>query len=184
HESAVRSMGRGATGVRGMRLIKTFAASEEEGEEVVEAVDDTDDAADAAGEGARVIALIIPSKGDILTVSECGFGKRTPVDQFPRKGRGGQGVIGQQLNDKTGRLIGALVVDDSHDIMLISESGNLIRTRASEVRVAGRNTQGVRIMRPVDGDRLVGLDRIESEDDETGEVSEGGEIGGEVPAAE
>jgi DNA gyrase subunit A len=74
-------------------------------------------------------------------------------------------VIGQQLNDKTGRLIGALVVDDSHDIMLISESGNLIRTRASEVRIAGRNTQGVRIMRPVDGDRLVGLDRIESEDD-------------------
>ncbi len=176
-ESAVRSMGRGATGVRGMRLIKTFAASEEEGaDEVVEAVDDTDDVADTAGEGARVIALIIPSKGDILTVSEYGFGKRTPVDQFPRKGRGGQGVIGQQLNDKTGRLIGALVVDDSHDIMLISESGNLIRTRASEVRVAGRNTQGVRIMRPVDGDRLVGLDRIESEDDPA--------VVGEAPAAE
>jgi len=187
-ETAVRSMGRGATGVRGMRLIKTFAASEEEGaEEVVEVVDDADDAVDTAGEGARVIALIIPSKGDILTVSEYGFGKRTPVDQFPRKGRGGQGVIGQQLNDKTGRLIGALVVDDSHDIMLISESGNLIRTRASEVRIAGRNTQGVRIMRPVDGDRLVGLDRIESEDDPVvvgdAPAAEAGEVGSE-PAAE
>ena len=175
-ESAVRSMGRGATGVRGMRLIKTFAASEEEGEESADVVDDADDTTDVAGEGARVIALIIPSKGDILTVSEYGFGKRTPVDQFPRKGRGGQGVIGQQLNDKTGRLIGALVVDDSHDIMLISESGNLIRTRASEVRIAGRNTQGVRIMRPVDGDRLVGLDRIESEDDPV--------VVGDAPAAE
>ena len=187
-ETAVRSMGRGATGVRGMRLIKTFAASEEEGaEEVVEVVDDADDAVDTAGEGARVIALIIPSKGDILTVSEYGFGKRTPVDQFPRKGRGGQGVIGQQLNDKTGRLIGALVVDDSHDIMLISESGNLIRTRASEVRIAGRNTQGVRIMRPIDGDRLVGLDRIESEDDPVvagdAPAAEAGEVGAE-PTAE
>ena len=171
NESAVRAMGRTSTGVRGMRLIKTFAASEEETEDTVEVVDDAEDAVETNGngngngDGARVIALIIPTAGDILTVSEYGFGKRTPVDQFPRKGRGGQGVIGQQLNDKTGRLIGAVVVDDSHEIMLISESGNLIRTRAAEVRVAGRNTQGVRIMRPVEGDRLVGLDVIEAEDE-------------------
>jgi DNA gyrase subunit A len=167
NESAVRAMGRTSTGVRGMRLIKTFAASEEETEDTVEIVDEVDDVVETNGngDGARVIALIIPTAGDILTVSEFGFGKRTPVDQFPRKGRGGQGVIGQQLNDKTGRLIGAVVVDDSHEIMLISESGNLIRTRAAEVRIAGRNTQGVRIMRPVDGDRLVGLDVIETEDE-------------------
>lgn len=167
NESAVRAMGRTSTGVRGMRLIKTFASSEDETEESVEVMDEADDAAietTGNGDGARVIALIIPGAGDILTVSEYGFGKRTPVDQFPRKGRGGQGVIGQQLNDKTGRLIGAVVVDDKHELMLISESGNLIRTRAAEVRVAGRNTQGVRIMRPVDGDRLVGLDVIEAED--------------------
>ena len=174
NEAEVRSMGRGATGVRGMRLVKTFAGSEEEveGDEAVVDGTEADDASEVSGEGARVIALIVPGvSGDILTVSEFGFGKRTPIDQFPRKGRGGQGVIGQQLNDKTGRLIGAIVVDDSHEIMLISETGNLIRTRAAEVRIAGRNTQGVRIMRPVEGDRLVGLDRIEAEDaeDESGE---------------
>ncbi|HEY0974102.1 MAG TPA: DNA gyrase subunit A [Solimonas sp.] len=184
-ESAVRSMGRTSTGVRGMKLLKTFAAGEDESDEGADsAAEDVEDAADAAavGDSARVIALIVAPRegaaGDILTVSEYGFGKRTPPDQFPRKGRGGQGVIGQQLTDKTGRLIGAIVVDDSHEIMLISESGNLIRTRASEVRVAGRNTQGVRIMRPVDGDRLVGLDRIEAEDDE------GEGEGAEAPAAE
>ena len=179
-ESAVRAMGRTSTGVRGMKLIKTFAAGEDEVEEVgveagAEEVEEIIDAAASAGDTARVIALIVPGEsGDILTVSEYGYGKRTPIDQFPRKGRGGQGVIGQQLNDKTGRLIGAIVVDDSHEIMLISETGNLIRTRASEVRVAGRNTQGVRIMRPVDGDRLVGLDRIEAEDSEEGEAPAAG----------
>jgi len=168
NEGDVRSMGRGATGVRGMRLLKAFAGSEEEGEDTAAAVD-ADDAADEAadgGEGARVIALIVPETGDILTVSEFGFGKRTPIDQFPKRGRGGQGVIGQALTEKTGRLIGAVTVDDRHELMLISESGNLIRTRASEVRIAGRNTQGVRIMRPVDGDRLVGVDRYVAEDDE------------------
>ncbi|AXQ29504.1 DNA gyrase subunit A [Solimonas sp. K1W22B-7] len=166
NEGDVRSMGRGATGVRGMRLLKSFAGSEEEGEEAVvaeadEAADDTPD----NGESARVISLIVPETGDILTVSEFGFGKRTPIDQFPKRGRGGQGVIGQALTDKTGRLIGAVTVDDRHELMLISESGNLIRTRAAEVRIAGRNTQGVRIMRPVDGDRLVGVDRYVAEDE-------------------
>jgi DNA gyrase subunit A len=167
NEGDVRSMGRGATGVRGMRLLKTFAGSEEEGEEsaAAEADDTVDESADS-GESARVIALIVPETGDILTVSEFGFGKRTPIDQFPKRGRGGQGVIGQALTEKTGRLIGAVTVDDRHELMLISESGNLIRTRASEVRIAGRNTQGVRIMRPVDGDRLVGVDRYVAEDEE------------------
>ncbi|HEX4870867.1 MAG TPA: DNA gyrase subunit A [Nevskiaceae bacterium] len=176
NESTVRSMGRGATGVRGMRLIKTFASSEEEGE-----VEDSAELEDGegldAGERAEVIALIVPNAtpgADILTVSEFGYGKRTPVAQFPLRGRGGQGVIGHQLNDKTGRLIGAAVVDDSHELMLITEAGNLIRTRASEVRVAGRNTQGVRLMRPDQGDRLVGLDRIEAEDEEAGEAADAG----------
>jgi DNA gyrase subunit A len=184
NESAVRAMGRTSTGVRGMRLIKTFSTSEEESEETIDVADDADDNAELGdtngnGEGARVIALIIPSAGDILTVSEYGFGKRTPVEQFPRKGRGGQGVIGQQLNDKTGRLIGAVVVNDGHELMLISESGNLIRTRAAEVRIAGRNTQGVRIMRPIDGDRLVGLDVIESEEEPADDLPVT-----DVPAAE
>ncbi|HZP11417.1 MAG TPA: DNA gyrase subunit A [Nevskiaceae bacterium] len=169
NEADVRAMGRGATGVRGIKLIKTFAGSEDESEDTAADAAETDDSADTgAADSARVIALIVPSAagGDVLTVSELGFGKRTPLDQFPRKGRGGQGVIGQQLNDKTGRLIGAIVVDDSHEIMLISEKGVLIRTRAAEVRIAGRNTQGVRLMRPDEGDRLVGVDRIETEGEE------------------
>jgi DNA gyrase subunit A len=168
NEAAVRVMGRGATGVRGIRLIKTFASGDDEADDGnVEAADEANDVVDAGAETARVIALIVPGAagGDILTVSEYGYGKRTPLDQFPRKGRGGQGVIGQQLNDKTGRLIGAVLVDDSHELMLISEGGILIRTRAAEVRVAGRNTQGVRVMRAMEGDRLVGLDRIEAEEE-------------------
>ncbi|HVT36670.1 MAG TPA: DNA gyrase subunit A [Nevskiaceae bacterium] len=177
NEGAVRVMGRGATGVRGMRLIKSFAAGEEEAEEAgaeapVDEAEEVIENGNGGSDGARLIALIVPTSGDILTVSEFGYGKRTPVEDFPRKGRGGQGVIGQALTDKTGRLVGAVVVDDSHEIMLISEAGNLIRTRAKEVRVAGRNTQGVRIMRPVEGDRLVGLDRVEA--DESAEESPGG----------
>ncbi|SEQ68041.1 DNA gyrase subunit A [Solimonas aquatica] len=180
NEAEVRSMGRGATGVRGMRLLKTFAGSEDEGEEAVVLADDSgEDSVDAAvegnGDGARVIALIVAAAGDILTVSELGYGKRTPVEQFPRRGRGGQGVIAQALSDKTGRLIGAAVVDDSHEVMLISEAGNLIRFKTTDVRSMGRNTQGVRLMRPQEGDRLVGIDRIEGEDE--GEA-------GETPLAE
>ncbi|MFA5937992.1 MAG: DNA gyrase subunit A [Sinimarinibacterium sp.] len=171
NEGDVRSMGRGATGVRGMRLLKAFAGSEDEGEESVtdEAVDE---AVDVAGDGARVIALIVANGADILTVSELGYGKRTAVDQFPRRGRGGQGVIAQSLSDKTGRLIGAVAVGESDEVMLISEAGILIRFKTSDVRSMGRNTQGVRLMRPDNGDRLVGVDRIEGEDAEDGAVTE------------
>ncbi|WP_028079036.1 DNA gyrase subunit A [Solimonas soli] len=193
HEGDVRAMGRGATGVRGMRLLKAFAGSEEENgvEEAVELADAGDD----NGDGARVIALIVAEAGDILTVSELGYGKRTPIDQFPRRGRGGQGVIGQALSDKTGRLIGAVTVDDNHEVMLISESGVLIRFKTTDVRTMGRNTQGVRLMRPQDGDRLVGVDRILAEDDDelvaeavaaagAGDTPPADVAGGEGPAAE
>jgi len=176
HENDVRSMGRGATGVRGMRLIKTFAGSEDEGEELADAAaeDGAEDGAEGA-DGARVIALIVANGGEILTVSELGYGKRTPTDQFPRRGRGGQGVIAQALSEKTGRLIGAVAVGESDEVMLISEAGILIRFKTSGVRSMGRNTQGVRLMRPGEGDRLVGVDRIEGEDAESGEL--------EVPVA-
>ncbi|MGH8444452.1 MAG: DNA gyrase C-terminal beta-propeller domain-containing protein, partial [Solimonas sp.] len=171
NEGDVRGMGRGATGVRGMRLLKAFAGTEEGAEETLaeDAVEagEGDDAADALADGARVIALIVAEGGDILTVSEFGYGKRTPIEQFPRRGRGGQGVIGQSLSERTGRLIGAVTVDDSHEVMLISESGNLIRFRTTDVRSMGRNTQGVRLMRPQEGDRLVGIDRILAEDDDS-----------------
>ncbi|MEQ1438163.1 DNA gyrase subunit A [Fontimonas sp. SYSU GA230001] len=170
HEGDVRSMGRGATGVRGMRLLKAFAGSEDESEESV-ADESIDEGADTAAEGARVIALIVANGADILTVSELGYGKRTAVDQFPRRGRGGQGVIAQALSDKTGRLIGAVAVGESDEVMLISEAGILIRFKTSDVRSMGRNTQGVRLMRPGENDRLVGVDRIVGEDVDGSELA-------------
>src|SRR5690606_36288289 len=161
-----RSMGRGATGVRGMRLIKTFGGAEDDGADTDVAEAD-DEAVDSAGDGANIIALIIAGEGaatgEILTVSELGYGKRTPVDQFPRRGGGGQGVIAQALADKTGRLIGAVAVAERDEVMLISEAGIMIRFKTSGVRSMGRNTQGVRLMRPDEGDCLVGIDSIDGE---------------------
>ena len=175
NEKGVRPMGRGATGVRGMRLVKAGAAEEEEvvpAEGEVESADGEGEAA-ASAAAVRVIALIVARQGDILTVSEQGYGKRTPIDGFPLRGRGGQGVIAQALSDKTGNLIGAVEVDDTHDIMLISDGGRLIRVQAKEVKTLGRNTQGVRVVRPSDGDRLVSLDRMTPDT--------AGEEGGETP---
>ena len=135
NEDDVREMGRQATGVRGMRL----------------------------KEGEKIISLIVANSGDILTVSEFGLGKRTPVAEFPVHGRGGQGVIAQNITDKSGKLVGAIEVHEADEIMLISEGGTLIRTAVNGISVQGRNTQGVRVMRPDENDRLVGLDRIAPE---------------------
>jgi DNA gyrase subunit A len=167
-EADVRAMGRGATGVRGMRLLRSAEAADEadaetadaeEGEGAEGAASASDEALDA-GCG-QIIALLVARGEDIMTVSEFGYGKRTALDQVPRRGRGGQGVIAQALSDKSGRLIGALEVGDAHDVMLISDAGHLIRVHAAEIKRLGRNTQGVRVARPADGDRLVGLDRID-----------------------
>src|SRR3546814_19151162 len=104
--------------------------------------------------------------GDILTVSELGFGKRTPIAQFPRRGRGGQGVIGQALSAKTGRLIGAVTVDDSHEVMLIAEDGTLIRLKTTDVRSMGHNTQGLLLLPPQVDSRHVRIGRLLTEEDE------------------
>ena len=186
NETDVRSMGRGATGVRGMRLIKAGAAEEEEAA-VVEGDAEGESEAEAespaaAATSARVIALIVARQGDILTVSEQGYGKRTPIDGFPLRGRGGQGVIAQALSDKSGNLIGAVEVDDTHDIMLISDGGRLIRVAAKEIKTLGRNTQGVRVARPTDGDRLVSLDRMTPEVEAEAGVVEPGEGPSDGPA--
>ncbi len=180
-ESDVRVMGRGATGVRGMRLIKAGAAEEEEAP-AAEAEAEAEVQAEAqvetdTGNGATVIALIVAQpaqqgaqQGDVLTVSEQGYGKRTPIAQFPLRGRGGQGVIAQALADKTGKLIGAIEVGDGHDVMLISDGGRLIRVAAAEIKTLGRNTQGVRVARPGEGDSLVSLDRIDAGEETGGET--------------
>lgn len=141
NEQDVREMGRNAAGVRGIRL--------------------PEDEKDAA-----VIGLIVVRDGEILTVTEYGYGKRTPVDDYPLRGRGGQGVLALKQSDKTGAVVGATQVLDDDEIMLISNMGTLIRTAVAEVSVLGRNTQGVRIIRVADDQHLVGVDRIAVEDDE------------------
>ena len=133
-ESDVRPMGRIARGVRGIRM----------------------------AEGAQMIALIIPDKErEILAVSENGYGKRTRTEDFPVYGRGGQGVIGMQTSERNGSVVGAVQVAGSDEIMLISDKGTLVRTRVDEVSVQGRNTQGVRLIRLKEGEKLVGLERVE-----------------------
>ncbi len=111
--------------------------------------------------GKCFFALIIIGDGDILTATEKGYGKRTAADEFSTQGRGGQGVIAIQTSERNGRLVGATQVTDEDEIMLISSSGTLVRTGVADISTQGRNTQGVRLIRVVDGDRLVGLDRIE-----------------------
>jgi len=137
-EGQVRAMGRISRGVRGIRMM---------GEQ-------------------RVISMVIPKdNGNVLTVSENGYGKRTAVDDFPKKGRGSQGVIGMQTTDRNGELVGAVQVFDGDEIMLISDQGTLVRTRADEVSLLSRNTQGVRLIKTKEGEHIVSLERIEEQDE-------------------
>jgi len=133
-EADVRPMGRGAAGVRGIKLPP----------------------------GHDVIALTIIRDGLILTATENGYGKRTPVDDFPVQGRGGQGVIAIQTTDRNGKTVGAIQTEEDDEVMLISSNGTLVRTGVSDISIMGRNTQGVRLIRVGRGQRLVGLARIES----------------------
>ena len=139
NESDVRPMGRGAAGVRGIKLPT----------------------------GHEVIGLTIVRDGLILTATENGYGKRTGIEDFPVQGRGGQGVIAIQTSERNGRTVGAAQVQDDDEIMLISSNGTLVRTPVADISVQGRNTQGVRLIRVGAEQRLVGLARIESiEEDE------------------
>ncbi len=152
NENDVRAMGRTARGVRGVKL---------------------DDAA-------AVIALIIPQLGGrVLTASEHGYGKQTAIDDYPLRGRGGQGVIAMQCTERNGQLAGAVQVFDGDDVMLISDRGTLVRTRVEEISVLGRNTQGVMLIRLSEEEKLSGIARIE-EPEESDEVTE---PDGETPEA-
>jgi DNA gyrase subunit A len=131
---ALRPMGRTATGVRGIRL----------------------------QEGQKVVSLIVPNgEGAILTATENGFGKRTPVQDYPAKSRATQGVVSIKVSERNGKVVGAVQVNESDEIMLISDQGTLVRTRVSEVSTVGRNTQGVRLIRTIEGEHVVGLQRID-----------------------
>ena len=136
-ESEVRPTGRTSRGVRGMSL----------------AIDQ------------EVIALMLSDVGQVLTATENGYGKCTPIEEFRRQGRAGVGIIAIQVSERNGALIGALLVNDNDEIMLITDQGNLVRTRVSEISTMGRNTQGVTLIRLSKEEHLVGLDLI-VEDDE------------------
>ena len=125
-------------------------------------------------DGFKMISLIIPSdEKQILTVSENGYGKRTNSNEYPVYGRGGQGVIGMQVSERNGKVVGAVQVSESDEIMLISDKGTLVRTRVEEVSVQGRNTQGVRLIRLKDGEKLVGLEQVDEPDVNDNESSAG-----------
>jgi DNA gyrase subunit A len=144
HEEEVRPMGRDAAGVRGVRL----------------------------GEVQEVIALIVVGEGLVLTASENGYGKLTPLDDFPRHGRGGQGVIALQTTERNGGTVAGLQVSAGQEIMLISSTGTLVRTAVDEISVVGRNTQGVRLIRLAESERLTGIERVESLGDESAESAD------------
>ncbi|MBY6062980.1 DNA topoisomerase (ATP-hydrolyzing) subunit A [Pseudidiomarina sediminum] len=142
-EEQVRSMGRTATGVRGIRL----------------------------EEGQKVVSLIVPQTIEdempaILTVTENGYGKRTPITDYPAKSRATKGVVSIKVSERNGAVVGAMEVLDNNQIMLISNKGTLVRTRVNEVSTVGRNTQGVRLIRTADDEQVVGLQRIDEIDED------------------
>ncbi|AEG00292.1 DNA gyrase subunit A [Methylomonas methanica] len=147
NETDVRPMGRTAAGVRGMRL----------------------------QEGQKIISLIISTEGTVLNITENGYGKRTRIEEFTQHKRGGQGLIAIQTSERNGAVVGAVLVNDTDEIMLITNAGTLVRTRVNEISVVGRNTQGVTVIRLDKGEKVVGVDRIEGlgDDEDDMEDSEG-----------
>jgi len=110
--------------------------------------------------GQSLISLIIVDQGNVLIVTENGFGKRTECAEFPRHKRGGQGVIAIQTSARNGEVVGAALVEEADEVMFITDGGILVRTRIDEISVVGRNTQGVNVIRLDKGEKVVGLDRI------------------------
>lgn len=142
-EDDVRSMGRTATGVRGMKL---------EG-------------------GSKVIAMLVAQDEDVtvLTVTENGYGKRTPINEYTCHGRGTKGMISIQTSERNGKVVAALLVNDDDEIILLNSAGKLVRTRVNEIRVMGRNTQGVRLISMDQGVTVIGVERVTENDDGSAE---------------
>ncbi|MBP6114474.1 MAG: DNA gyrase subunit A [Acinetobacter sp.] len=175
-ETDVRSMGRSAKGVRGMRVTIGAAALLEENEDN-DVDSDDEDGSDSALISRIVSLVVVPETGEVLCASENGYGKRTPVDDFPTKKRGGKGVIAIKTSERNGQLVGAVAIDETKELMLISDGGTLVRTRASEVAQTGRNAQGVRLIRLGNEELLVGVVSVEAvEEDEFVEALEGEEV--------
>jgi DNA gyrase subunit A len=145
-EADVRPMGREARGVRGMSLET----------------------------GQHVIAMLVAESEtqSVLTATENGYGKRTPIAEYTRHGRGTKGMIAIQTSERNGKVVGAVLVDDTDEIMLITDKGVLVRTRVSEVREMGRATQGVTLIAVDDGSLLAGVQRIQESDVPEGEAED------------
>jgi DNA gyrase subunit A len=141
-EDQVRPTGRGTYGVVGMRL-------------------DPDD---------TIVSMEILNPGaDVLTVADHGYGKRTPMDEYRLQSRGGKGIITMKTTDKTGRVVGVQQVTEDDELMLVSNKGKIIRLRIKDIRVIGRNTQGVRLIDLEDGERVVSLAKVAEKEEENGE---------------
>lgn len=167
-ESAIRVMGRTAKGVRGMRvnllannpLLENGGMDDDEFEE-----DGDDDTSSFAS--SRVVSLVVVnqnSMGEILCACENGFGKRTPISDFPIKGRGGKGMIAIKTSERNGQLVRAVLTSDNDDVILISNKGTLVRTPVADIMQAGRQAQGVRLIRVADDESLVGVACVEHEE--------------------
>jgi hypothetical protein len=150
HESDVREMGRATTGVRGIRL--------RPGDEVV---------------GMVVVRKEVAEQATVLVATEYGRGKRTLVEEYRFQGRGGQGVINFRVNEQSGKVIAIKNVLPGDELMLITRAGVITRQRINEIRVIGRNTQGVRLMTLDEGDALVDVARVVPEDEEDAVLAEG-----------
>ena len=176
-ENAVRAMGRLATGVRGIKLALTNDISDDES--TVEIEDISDDNAEASLDLNidKVVSLVVPKgEGAILTATQNGYGKRTQLSEYPTKSRNTKGVISIKVSERNGKVVAATQVEETDQIMLITDAGTLVRTRVSEVSIVGRNTQGVRLIRTADDEHVVSLERVcDADDEEENNLSECGE---------
>ncbi|WP_410686450.1 DNA topoisomerase (ATP-hydrolyzing) subunit A [Avibacterium paragallinarum] len=170
-ESAVRPMGRTATGVRGIKLALSNDLSDDESTVEIEDVseDNSEETLDLNID--KVVSLVIPKNaGAILTATQNGYGKRTALEEYPTKSRNTKGVISIKVSERNGKVVAATQVEESDQIMLITDAGTLVRTRVSEVSIVGRNTQGVRLIRTAEDEQVVSLERICDVDDEESDI--------------
>jgi DNA gyrase subunit A len=145
HESDIRPMGRTAAGVNGIHLAH--------GDFVVG-------------------AIVLSSETSILTVTENGYGKRSPVDEYRIQKRGGKGIFAIKASDRNGAVIGAMQVDNESEVILIANSGKMIRMPLENIRIIGRTTQGFRLINLEDGEKVVAMDIVAREESEESEFSE------------
>ncbi|HHF0477022.1 TPA: DNA topoisomerase (ATP-hydrolyzing) subunit A [Haemophilus influenzae] len=172
-ENAVRAMGRLATGVRGIKLALTNDISDDESAVEIEEISDDNAEASLDLNIDKVVSLVVPKgEGAILTATQNGYGKRTQLSEYPTKSRNTKGVISIKVSERNGKVVAATQVEETDQIMLITDAGTLVRTRVSEVSIVGRNTQGVRLIRTADDEHVVSLERVcDADEDDSLEES-------------